>query len=88
MAIDRIGVDAPVVPEGMDEQNVPLVPLNAYEVAWYDFTAQPGTTGNAVFAGHKTWGGEAVFYDLDQLQRGDTIRLTGRGRWRGASVHR
>jgi LPXTG-site transpeptidase (sortase) family protein len=75
--IDRIGVDAPVVPEGMDEQQVPLVPLNGYDVAWYDFTAQPGTPGNAVFAGHKTWSGEAVFYDLDQLQPGDTVRLRG-----------
>ena len=77
IAIDRIGVDAPVVAEGMDEQQVPLVPLNGYDVAWYDFTAQPGTPGNAVFAGHKTWSGEAVFYDLDQLQPGDTVRLRG-----------
>lgn len=77
IAIDRIGVDAPVVAEGMDEQQVPVVPLNAYEVAWYDFSAQPGTPGNAVFAGHKTWAGEAVFHDLDQLQLGDTVRLRG-----------
>lgn len=77
ITIDSIGVDAPVVVEGMDEQQVPLVPLNGYEVAWYDFTAQPGTPGNAVFAGHKTWAGEAVFHDLDQLQPGDTIRLRG-----------
>jgi LPXTG-site transpeptidase (sortase) family protein len=77
IAIDKLGVDAPVVAEGMDANQVPLVPLNSYEVAWYDFTAAPGTPGNTVFAGHKTWGGEAVFYDLDQLQRGDVIRLTG-----------
>ena len=77
VAIDRIGVDAPVVTEGMDEENVPEVPLNGYEVAWYNFTAQPGTVGNAVFAGHKTWAGEAVFYDLDQLQLGDIVRLRG-----------
>lgn len=77
MTIDRIGVDAPVVPTGMDAQQVPLVPLNAYEVAWYDFSAQPGTPGNAVFAGHKTWAGEAVFHDLDELQVGDTVRLRG-----------
>jgi LPXTG-site transpeptidase (sortase) family protein len=77
MTIDKIGVDAPVVTEGLDTQQVPVVPLNAYEVAWYDFTAQPGTPGNAVFAGHKTWAGEAVFYQLDQLQVGDTVRLRG-----------
>lgn len=77
IAIDRIGVDAPVVPEGMDDQQVPIVPLNAFDVAWYNFTAQPGMPGNAVFAGHKTWSGEAVFHDLDQLQPGDTVRLRG-----------
>ena len=77
ITIDKIGVDAPVVSEGLDAQQVPVVPLNAYEVAWYDFTAQPGTPGNAVFAGHKTWAGEAVFYQLDQLQVGDSVRLRG-----------
>jgi LPXTG-site transpeptidase (sortase) family protein len=77
MTIDKIGVSGPVVTEGMDANQVPIVPLKGDVVAWYDFTAQPGTAGNAVFAGHKTWNGPAIFYDLDQLQRGDTIRLTG-----------
>ncbi len=77
MTIERLAVSAPVVAEGMDANQVPIVPLEGDVVAWYDFTAQPGTTGNAVFAGHKTWNGPAIFYDLDQLQRGDTIRLTG-----------
>ncbi len=76
IAIDKLGVDAPVVTEGLDANQVPVVPLNSYEVAWYDFSAAPGTPGNAVFAGHKTWAGQAVFYNLDQLQPGDVIRLT------------
>lgn len=75
IVIDRIGVDAPVIPEGLDAQNVPIVPLNSYDVAWYTFSAQPGTGGNAVFAGHVTWGGPAVFYSLDQLAAGDAIKL-------------
>ena len=77
MTIDKLGVSAPVVTEGMDANQVPVVPLEGDVVAWYDFTAQPGTAGNAVFAGHKTWNGPAIFYGLDQLLRGDTIRLTG-----------
>jgi LPXTG-site transpeptidase (sortase) family protein len=77
MNIDSIGVDAPVVTEGLDEDLVPEIPLNGYEVAWYDFSAQPGTAGNAVFAGHKTWAGEAVFFRLDELKAGDTVRLKG-----------
>jgi LPXTG-site transpeptidase (sortase) family protein len=77
MTIEKLGVSAPIVAEGMDANQVPIVPLEGDVVAWYDFTAQPGTTGNAVFAGHKTWNGPAIFYNLDKLQRGDTIRLTG-----------
>jgi LPXTG-site transpeptidase (sortase) family protein len=53
------------------------VPNNAWEVAWYNFSAQPGTGGNAVFAGHVTWSGQAVFYRLNQLQTGDQVRLRG-----------
>ena len=77
MTIDKIGVSAPVVTEGMDANQAPIVPLEGDVVAWYDFSAEPGTAGNAVFAGHKTWNGPAIFYNVDDLQRGDTIRLTG-----------
>ncbi len=75
MVIDRIGVDAGVFPYGLDENRVPQVPLNPWDVAWYDFSAQPGTGGNAVFAGHVTWNGRAVFFDLDKLASGDIVRL-------------
>ncbi len=75
MVIDSIGVDAGVFPYGLDENRVPQVPLNPWDVAWYDFSAQPGTGGNAVFAGHVTWNGRAVFFDLGKLAPGDTVRL-------------
>ncbi len=78
MSIERIGVDAPVATYGLDENRVPIVPTGpdaAQVVAWYDFSAQPGTGGNAVFAGHVTWNGQAVFYNLQTLQAGDVIRL-------------
>ena len=77
MVIERIGVDAPVNAYGLDSQRVPQVPLNAYEVAWYTFSARPGTGGNAVFAGHVTWSGQAVFYSLNTLAPGDAVRLLG-----------
>lgn len=77
IVIDKLGVDAPVSTFGMDEELVPEVPYTATDVAWYDFSARPGTGGNAVFAGHVTWNGRAVFYDLDQLQAGDQITLAG-----------
>jgi len=77
ITIERLGIDAPVRTFGLDENAIPEVPLNATDVAWYDFSARPGTGSNAVFAGHVTWSGRAVFYDLDQLEAGDTVRLLG-----------
>ncbi len=82
MVIDKIGVDAPVETFGLDDQQVPEIPTGPGQapgqiVAWYDFTAKPGTGSNAVFAGHVTWNGAAVFYSLTDLTLGDEIKLDG-----------
>ena len=80
MVIGKIGVDAPVDVYGLDDKGVPEVPLGpdaAEVVAWYNFSARPGTGSNAVFAGHVTWNGKAVFYDLQTLEPGDVIELVG-----------
>ena len=73
----KVGVDAQVVTYGLDAKSVPEVPTNGAEVAWYDFSARPGTGSNAVFAGHVTWNGHAVFWDLDRMAPGDDIILEG-----------
>ena len=76
--IEKIGVDAPVDTYGLDENAIPEVPTGddaAQVVAWYNFSAQPGTGSNAVFAGHVTWFGPAVFYSLTSVARGDVIKL-------------
>jgi LPXTG-site transpeptidase (sortase) family protein len=78
MIIEKLGVNAPVATYTLDENRVPIVPTGpdaAEVVAWYDFSALPGTGGNSVFAGHVTWFGNAVFLQLDTLQAGDIIRL-------------
>jgi LPXTG-site transpeptidase (sortase) family protein len=83
MVIDKIGVNAPVDVYGLDENAAPEVPLGsdaAEVVAWYNFSAKPGTGSNAVFAGHVTWYGRAVLYDLQTLQPGDVIKLVGADR--------
>lgn len=77
LIIDKVGVNAPVSRFGIDENLVPEVPYTATDVAWYDFSARPATGGNAIFAGHVTWNGPAVFYDLDKLEEGDQVRLQG-----------
>jgi len=78
MLIEKIGVDAPIATYGLDENSVPIVPTGpdaAEVVAWYDFSARPGTGSNAVFAGHVTWNADAVFRNLNTLQTGDIVRL-------------
>lgn len=80
MVIESIGVDAPVQTLGLDENALPQVPTgdNAREVvAWYDFSAQPGTGSNAVFVGHGNYFGSAVFRDIELLAPGDIIALSG-----------
>jgi len=76
--IEKLKVDAPVITLGLDANAVPEVPTGsdaAKVVAWYNFSAKPGTGSNAVFAGHVTWFGAAVFYNLTSIQKGDVIKL-------------
>jgi len=80
MIIPSIGVNAPVQAYGLDQNQVPEVPTGdgaADIVAWYNFSAKPGIGSNAVFAGHVTWFGAAVFYNLTSLAKGDAISLKG-----------
>ncbi len=79
MIIESIGVDVPVQTLGLDANSEPEVPMGddaGQVVAWYDFSAPPGTGSNAVFAGHAYWQGPAAFYRLDELQPGDAIKLS------------
>lgn len=77
LAIPAIGVDAPVAPFGMDEEGIPQVPYEGGLVAWYNFSSPPGAGGNAVFAGHYTWYGDAVFRRLGDVSIGDQVVIRG-----------
>lgn len=84
-------IDAPVVVRGLDAQRVMETPDNGTDVAWYDFTSLPGfdagacpssqpscqANGNAVFSGHVDYVsiGPAVFWNLKDLEQGDTIEV-------------
>ena len=87
--IPALGVDAPILQMGVDRDGVMEIPQSSSTVAWYGFTAQPGSSGNAVMAGHVTWGGsKAVFYQLQSLRPGDAIEVqTGDGGVRYAVQH-
>jgi LPXTG-site transpeptidase (sortase) family protein len=75
--IPALSVDAPVQQMGLDTAGAMEVPYSPGAVAWYGFTALPGTPGNAVMSGHVDWlGARAVFYAIRTLQAGDTIEVT------------
>ncbi len=77
LIIEKAKIDAPVVVKGVDEQGVMQSPDNAYDTAWYNFSAHPGAQGNAVFAGHVDYirVGKAVFWNLKDLVAGDLIQV-------------
>jgi LPXTG-site transpeptidase (sortase) family protein len=77
IAIPRFGVDAPVIPMGVDASGIMESPAGPVEVAWYDFTSKPGFGSNAVFSGHVDYYnyGPAVFWNLKDLAPGDVIEI-------------
>ena len=79
LVISRLGVQAPIESKGIDTRNVMEAPDRPFDVAWYPFTARPGSGGNAVFAGHKDFAGvgPAVFWRLGDLSQGDAIQVVG-----------
>lgn len=75
--VPSLQIDAPVVSLGVLAGGVMESPHTPTDVGWYRFSAQPGTTGNAVFAGHVDYAnyGPAVFYHLRDLKFGDVVRV-------------
>jgi LPXTG-site transpeptidase (sortase) family protein len=82
LTIPQLYIEAPVINLGLDADNVPQVPDEADQVAWYDFSATPGRQNNAVFSGHVDWQTRSgdpipgVFYRLRELKIGDEIDVT------------
>ena len=77
LVIPKFGVDAPVVVRGIDGNGVMQSPDGPTDVAWYDFTARPGSGSNAVFSGHVDYinYGAAVFWNVRNLEMDDTIEV-------------
>jgi sortase (surface protein transpeptidase) len=74
--IPRIGVDADVVPLGLDASKALEVPEDAEVTGWWTGGPEPGEKGPAVIAGHlDSRTGPAVFYHLRDLRAGDVITV-------------
>lgn len=74
--IPAIGVEAPIAPLGLNPDRSVEVPTDFSHTGWYRHGPTPGEIGPAVILGHvDSYRGPAVFYRLDQLHPGDTVRI-------------
>jgi hypothetical protein len=79
LQIPAIGVDAPLVPLGLDASGALRPPAGFSEAGWWSGGTRPGERGPAVIVGHvdnKT--GPAIFFRVPQLRRGDAVVVTRR----------
>ena len=76
--IDKAQVDAQVETQEIID-GVMQNPSGPYVVSWYRETGRPGEADNIVMAGHLDYWdvGQAVFYHLGDLKKGDLIQVTG-----------
>ena len=79
LRIPTIGVDAPVVPVGLEPDGSMGIP-DATEVGWYEPGVRPGSAeGSAVLAAHVDHGGRrGAFFDLRRLPEGAEVIVVGR----------
>ena len=75
--IPDINLKTQVEQVGLNEKKAMADPANENNVAWYRPGVKPGEKGNAVIAGHyDDEDGPSVFYNLAELDIGDTIIIT------------
>jgi hypothetical protein len=83
--IPAIGVDAPIIPLGLDAGGGVAVPSlsTPFLTSWYDLGSAPGEDGPAVLLGHVDAAavGPAVFYKLGDLVSGDLVYVARKDRW-------
>lgn len=78
LSIPKLGIQSPIEYVGNDAKGNMDVPKDDMHVGWYEPGFLPGAKGNAVLAGHfdRKDGGPAVFYNLNQLEKGDEIVIS------------
>jgi sortase (surface protein transpeptidase) len=84
IVIPAIGVNAPIIPLGLNRDQTMQVPRNRRDAGWFRPGPEPGEAGPAVIVGHlATVSGPGVFARLSGLRRGALIQVRLRG---GATV--
>lgn len=73
--IGGIGLEAPVISVGVDEQHEFDVPT-ADKVGWYRHSSTPGSAGSTVLAAHVDYGGEpGAFFNLAAVEIDDLLEV-------------
>lgn len=79
ISLPSIGVEAAVVPVGIDPDGLMTVPEDVSTVGWYEFGPSPAAReGSAVLAGHvdDRVQGRGAFFDLRAVEIGDAVTVT------------
>lgn len=77
VTIPKIGLEAPVVSVGLEEDGAMAAPTDPDTVGWYELGPGLGVPGNAILAGHVDWGGRLrTFGQLRRLEPGDMVSVT------------
>ena len=87
--LPSIGVDAPIVPVGVDPDGSMTIPEDVATVGWYRWGSAPGSdAGTIVLSGHvdSRTQGRGAFFDLRAMAVGDEVAITDEDgdetRWR------
>ena len=76
ISIPKIGVDARVIPLGLNRDRTVEVPNRFADAGWFRPGPEPGERGAAVILGHlDSRRGPAVFFQLHLLRAGDLIKV-------------
>jgi hypothetical protein len=80
LRIDRIGVDHPIVPVGLEADGTMEIPEDVLELGWYEPGVRPGEDGSAVLSGHvdSRTQGRGAFFELGRLDVDDLVVVTTR----------
>jgi sortase (surface protein transpeptidase) len=74
--IERLGIDASIVPLALDTSGELDAPADTSDAGWFTEGPEPGEQGPAVIAGHlDSLTGPAAFYRLRELTAGDVISV-------------
>lgn len=78
LIIPKLGVDALILPVGINVDGSLGTPDNVFNTAWYDESSQPGQKDAMLIDGHiSSWTTRGVFYGLNTLLPGDIIDVQG-----------